>query len=155
MRSEAGWALSTRQVGDLVHLGLRWGLALVFVAAGAVKLRDPAAFARAISQYGLVPEWLIPVMAVGLPLAEVLAGVGLLCNRRFSLGAVLALLLLFTAVLGYAVLMDLEVDCGCFTLEETVQRTGVKAALWRDLGLIAACLVLWRWPRPQPTISTE
>jgi hypothetical protein len=125
---------------------LKWALALLFIFAGAVKLRDPKAFAQAVSQYGLVPDGFAPVLALGLPLVEVLAGLGLLANVRFSLGAILAMLLMFLGVLGYAIAADLDIDCGCFTAAELAARGSVKAAFFQDLGFLAAALFLW-WRR--------
>jgi hypothetical protein len=124
---------------------LRWGLGLLFIFAGAVKLMDPKAFAHAISQYGLVPDALVPVLALGLPAAEVLAGLGLLINARGSLGAILLMLLMFIGVLGYAIAADLDIDCGCFTMAELAARGSVRAAFFQDLGFLAAALfLLWR-----------
>ena len=124
---------------------LKWALALLFIFAGAVKLRDPRAFAQAISQYGLVPDSLVPILALGLPMVEVLAGLGLLINARGSLGAILVMLLVFIGVLGYAIAADLDIDCGCFTAAELAARGSVKAAFFQDLGFLAAALFLgWR-----------
>lgn len=127
-----------------LSLLLRWGLALLFIFAGAVKLRDPRAFAQAISQYGLVPDGLVPLLALGLPVIEVLAGLGLLINARYSLGAILVMLLMFIGVLGYAIAADLDIDCGCFTAAELAARGSVKAAFFQDLGFLAGALFLRR-----------
>jgi hypothetical protein len=129
-----------------LSLFLKWGLALLFIVAGALKLRDPRAFAQAIGQYGLVPDGIIPVLALGLPAVEVLAGLGLLVNLRYSLGAILLMLLLFIGVLGYAIIADLDIDCGCFTAADLAARGSVKAAFFQDLGFLAAALFL-RWRR--------
>jgi hypothetical protein len=56
-------------------------------------------------------------------------------------------LLVFLAVLGYAILLDLDIDCGCFLLEEIGARHSVKAAFWRDVIMVAATLVLFWAPR--------
>ncbi len=123
----------------------RWGLALLFIFAGAVKLRDPKAFAYAISQYGLVPDGLIPVLALGLPVVELLAGLGLLVNARGSLAVILVMLLGFIGVLGYAIAYDLDVDCGCFTVSELAARGSLRAAFFQDLAFLGAALfILWR-----------
>jgi hypothetical protein len=128
-----------------LSLFLKWGLALLFIFAGALKLKDPRAFAQAIGQYGLVPDGIIPVLALGLPAVEVLAGLGLLLNLRYSLGAILLILLLFIGVLGYAIMNDLDIDCGCFTTADLAARGSVKAAFFQDLGFLAAALFLsWR-----------
>ena len=57
---------------------LRLTLAGVFIYAGFIKLLDPRAFAHAIAQYDLVPEALLPLVAIGLPALELLAGLGLI-----------------------------------------------------------------------------
>jgi hypothetical protein len=143
--AKARFSWQWQGVAACLTLWLKWGLALLFIFAGAVKLWDPRAFAQAISQYGLVPEGLIPVLALGLPIVEVLAGLGLLVNARGSLGAILAMLLLFIGVLGYAVLNDMDIDCGCFTAAELAARGSVKAAFIQDLGFLAAAIfLLWR-----------
>ncbi|MBI4795252.1 MAG: DoxX family protein [Deltaproteobacteria bacterium] len=145
---EAGSLFSLKWEGISAFLAhfLKWGLALLFIFAGVVKLRDPKAFAQAISQYGLVPDGLVPVLALGLPGAEVLAGLGLLVNARGSLGAILVMLLMFIGVLGYAIAADLDIDCGCFTAAELAARGSVKAAFFQDLGFLAGALFL-RWRR--------
>ena len=56
---------------------IRWGLGLIFIYAGGSKLLAPKDFARVISGYDLVPEPLLPVVAIGLPIIEILGAVGL------------------------------------------------------------------------------
>ena len=53
----------------LYHV-LRLGLAGIFIYAGLIKLLDPRAFAHAIAQYDMIPEALLPLVAVGLPVLE-------------------------------------------------------------------------------------
>lgn len=126
---------------------VRLSLALIFIAAGVLKLRDPGAFAHAIAQYDLVPERVIPILAIGLPAVELLAGLGLALDLKGSLAAISGLMALFVGVLGYAQLMDLDIDCGCFTLEELQERTTVRQALYRDLAMLGAIACLYRWRR--------
>ena len=125
------------------HL-LRLGLGGLFVYAGVIKLLDPKAFARAIAQFGLLPEPLLPLVAVGLPALELLAGIGLIFEVRGCLTAVTALLGLFLLVLGYAILMEMDVDCGCFTVDQLNARTSVQYAFSRDLAMAAAAIFLFR-----------
>ena len=119
---------------------VRIGLALLFVYGGGAKLMDPKAFARVIGAYGLVPDPLLPVVAVGLPLLEVLAGTALLFDRREGLAVIAALLVSFVAILGYGVLTDMDVDCGCFSQEDLTTRHGLRLALYRDIFL-AGCVI--------------
>jgi uncharacterized membrane protein YphA (DoxX/SURF4 family) len=128
----------------LYHI-LRLGLAVIFIYAGVVKLLDPRAFAHAIAQYDLIPEVLLPLVAVGLPALELLAGVGLIFEVRGSLTLIALLLLIFLVVLGYALWRNLDIDCGCFTLDELDAHDGVITAFRRDLVMIGATLFLyWR-----------
>lgn len=130
----------------LYHL-LRLALGCLFVYAGLIKLLDPRAFAHAIAQFDLAPDQLLPVLAVGLPVLELLAGAGLILARRGSLTAIAILLGLFLLALSYAVLMEMDIDCGCFTVEEVNARTSVKTALVRDLFMAAALGFLFWWRR--------
>jgi uncharacterized membrane protein YphA (DoxX/SURF4 family) len=115
---------------------VRVALAALFIYAGVIKLLDPGAFATIISTYDLVPEALLPFLAVGLPLIETISGLALLADRPWGLHLVTGLLVLFVFVLGYGILGDLDVDCGCFGAEELDKRTALRAAFYRDLVLI-------------------
>jgi len=124
---------------------LRLSLACIFIYAGFIKLLDPRAFAHAIAQYDLLPEGLLPLVAVGLPALELLAGLGLIFEVRGSLTLMAILLLIFLVILGYAGWHNLDIDCGCFTADELDAQHRVKTAFWRDLIMIGATLFLyWR-----------
>src|SRR5512136_738352 len=56
---------------------LRITIGGVFVYAGAIKVMDVKGFARMVSQYGLVPDPFLAPVAWGLPVLELLAGLGL------------------------------------------------------------------------------
>jgi uncharacterized membrane protein YphA (DoxX/SURF4 family) len=133
-------------VSPRLYLAVRIALALLFVYGGALKLMDPKAFARIISHYGIVPEPLLPVIAVGLPALEVVSGIALIFDLRAGLYAVAGMLLLFVGVLGYGVINDLDVDCGCFGAEELAEKKGLAHALYRDLGIVGAVGFLF-WSR--------
>ncbi len=122
-------------------------LAGLFIYGGVVKLFAPKAFAAIISTYNLVPEILLPVVAIGLPLIETGAGLGLIFNKSWALHLVTGLLAMFIFVLGYGVLGELNVDCGCFSAEESHTQAGLRKAFYRDLillGLVAPYLYLSR-----------
>lgn len=129
----------------------RWTLGGIFIYAGSTKLLEPEIFAVLIEAYGIVPEGLILPVAIGLPLLEVVGGIGLLFDVRGSLALITCLLLLFIGVLGYGIWMGLDVDCGCFSPgdPETEAFHGLRSALFRDLVLMAGVIFLygWRWYR--------
>jgi uncharacterized membrane protein YphA (DoxX/SURF4 family) len=130
-----------------LSLLIRLGLGIVFIYAGAVKLSDPKAFARIISQYDLLPSVLLPVAAIGLAVLELLAGIGIILDIRGSLSLIFSLLIFFVIVLWYGVLKGLEVDCGCFSAEDLKSQAGLWQAFYRDLIMIGATLLLYisRW----------
>jgi uncharacterized membrane protein YphA (DoxX/SURF4 family) len=127
----------------------------VFCYAGMVKLMDPKSFAKIISQYDLIPEVLLAPVAIGLPIFEVLAGLGLILNIRGSLTAIFSMLVLFVFVLWYGILNDLSIDCGCFTPEEIAGHDNLKRAFYRDLWMIGAVLFMYlqRYARSDRTMS--
>lgn len=114
---------------------IRISLAILFIYGGGIKLLDPKAFAGTISAYDLVPEMLLPVVAVGLPFLETVAGIGLLFDIRGSLAVISSLVGMFIMVLGYGVALNLDVDCGCFGADDLARRHGLVQAFWRDLAL--------------------
>jgi len=126
---------------------VRIGLGLVFVWAGALKLLEPRAFARTISEFGIVPDPFLPVVAIGLPALEFLAGLGLVFDIRGSLKFVCGLLVLFLAVLGFGIANNMDIDCGCFSAEEIRAQNSLRIAFIRDLGLMGTVsyLFFWRW----------
>lgn len=134
-------------VHSWLFLLIRLGLGIVFIYAGVVKLMDPKAFARIISQYDLIPDLGLPLAAIGLPALEVLAGLGVILAFRGSLSLMLSLLVFFVGVLWYGILSNLDVDCGCFSAAELKSQAGLWQAFYRDLIMIGAVLFLClsRW----------
>jgi len=119
----------------------------VFIYAGFIKLIDPKAFAKVISQYDIVPDILLPVVAIVLPAAEFLAGLGLVMNIRGSLMVIFNLLIVFIMVLGYGIFNDMDIDCGCFSTEDINAHNSLKQALFRDLFMIVAACYLYVYKR--------
>lgn len=133
------------KIRNIFHQGLvhswpyrivRTALAILFIYGGVIKLFDLKAFAATILGYNLAPEALLPFLAVGLPLIETIAGLALLLDRRWGLHLITGLLALFVFVLGYGILGDLNVDCGCFGTEDLDKQAGLRKAFYRDLILI-------------------
>ncbi len=132
---------------QLFYTLMRLLLGIVFIFAGISKLFDPRSFARTISAYGIVPEALLVPVATALPALEFTAGACLLLNIRGSVEVITGLLVLFLIVLGYAILHDLDVDCGCYAGKETPTPGSLKVAFARDLGMTGISLYLITWRR--------
>jgi len=128
---------------------VRWTLAGLFIWAGALKLADPQAFAVIINDFGLVPGWSVMPLAIALPVVEVAAALGLVFNVRGSLAVITGLLAMFIAILGYAIRLGLDIDCGCFGPEDPEARAygSLRTSLYRDLAMAAGVIFLywWRW----------
>ncbi|WP_419786444.1 MauE/DoxX family redox-associated membrane protein [Pseudodesulfovibrio sp.] len=131
------------------YLILRLVIGGVFVVAGALKLADTASFAIAIDAYGLVAWSTAKLLAHLLPVVEILTGLGLIFDIRGALVLVVAQLLVFMGVVGWAMHLGLDLDCGCFGSGGQTGGSGgdLKETLFRDAALLAGCAVLYwhRW----------
>lgn len=134
---------------DWLYTFCRWALGFVFIYAGGTKLLEPEIFAVLIEAYGIVPEGLLFPVAIGLPLLEVIAGIGLLFDIRGSLALLTGMLVLFIAVLVYGIWMGLDVDCGCFAPEDPEAEAfhGLKLALFRDIIMMVGVVFIYGWRR--------
>ncbi len=56
------------------------------------------------------------------------------------------MIVLFVIVLGYGVLTDMDIDCGCFGPEELEGRRSLAHAFYRDLVFLGAVVFLY-WSR--------
>jgi hypothetical protein len=121
----------------------------IFIYAGCSKLLEPEPFAVLIDAFGIIPEGLLMPVAIGLPALEVAAGFGLLFDVRGSLGTIAGLLALFMVILGYGILMGLDIDCGCFGPEDPEAEAfhGLRAALVRDVIMMMGVIFLYGYRR--------
>ena len=87
----------------------------VFIASGGSKIADPSSFADSIALYGIVPQMLIPYVAIVLPWVELFSGLLLAAGLRIRAAALLsfAMLCLFTAFIGWNVALGKSFECGC------------------------------------------
>ena len=121
-------------------VALRALLVGVLVVAGMAKLSDRAGSGRAVVDLG-GPRALASVLATLVPLAEIAVAVALLVPLTAWWGALgaLALLLVFSAVVGVNLVRGRRPDCRCFGRLHTT-RIG-----WPTLarnGLLAAAAAL-------------
>ncbi|HWI40861.1 MAG TPA: MauE/DoxX family redox-associated membrane protein [Verrucomicrobiae bacterium] len=106
-----------------------------FLVAGASKVAEPARFAGTIAAYGILSPFSASFAAALLPWVEMAAGGALAAGRRTGGAAavLVALTLVFLAVLGHAIAGGAPPDCGCFG--------GSGGSAWgavaRDLLLLA------------------
>ncbi len=123
----------------------------VWIAAGVIKLGDPAASIRAVRAYDLLPEAIVATVGTALPVVEVLIGVCLVLGLLTRAMGVLSALLFIAFIIGISAAWarGLQIDCGCFggggEIENATSKYPVEIA--RDVGLLLLSAWLVVWPR--------
>lgn len=113
----------------------------VYVVAGAMKVGETRRFGNAIVDYHLVPEAVVPALAVLLPWWEIVAGLLALEGlwRRGALAVLTGLSAVFFAAGAVTLARGLHPSCGCFGALSG--RVGPMSVLM-DLSLLLLCGVL-------------
>ena len=114
-------------------------MAGIFIYASIDKIVHPAAFARDVYNYQILPDALINMTALALPWLELFLGLCLLAGIWLP-GAVLvvnALLVVFLAALLFNLARGLDVNCGCFSTGSDGPAMSTGWYLMRDVGFLA------------------
>lgn len=100
---------------DLVALGARVALAIVFATAAAGKFADQPGTRTTLADFGM-PERSLATSALLLPLAELATAVALVVQQSAQFGAIaaLALLLVFAGGIAAAMARGEAPECNCF-----------------------------------------
>jgi uncharacterized membrane protein YphA (DoxX/SURF4 family) len=111
-RPLTNWSRVVPWLGTVARLGL----AGVWLAAGASKIGDLSASARAVHAYELTPYDVSVLIGSALPFVELALGVLLLAGLATRLLAAVsaALLTIFMVGIASAWARGLAIDCGCF-----------------------------------------
>lgn len=123
-------------------LAARIVLAFVFIYAAISKAADPEGFAKAISNYKLLPIFIINIFAIILPWIELSSGILLLfgISVKENSAIISAMLLLFIIAIGISLARGLNIDCGCFGTVGGA-KIGVQKIL-ENFGLLILGLLL-------------
>ncbi len=125
-------------------------LGAIFVAAALPKISDPPSFAHMIYNYRILPGFLVNISALTMPCVELLAGLALILGvwtrpARWLIGA---MLVVFIIAIGFNLLRDNAIDCGCFdvasagkTHEERIRDMWI--VIVRDIGMLLMIAQLW------------
>jgi uncharacterized membrane protein YphA (DoxX/SURF4 family) len=128
-----------------VALLARMLLGGVFIYAGVDKILRPDDFAGAVANYRILPDLLVNLVAVTLPLLELFLG-GFLILGIWVPGAALTcnvLLGIFSLALAFNLLRGLDIDCGCFRISlEGAPRASMMMSLLRDCALLGLGIYL-------------
>jgi len=123
-------------------------LGVIFIYASMDKIAHPAAFAKDIYNYQILPEILINLTALALPWLELILGIFLLVGlfREGSAWIATLLLVAFFGAMVFNLARGLDIHCGCF--HTSAQGTDSAPMAWyvfRDgLFLIPAFYLFYR-----------
>ncbi len=115
----------------------------MFIYASFYKIIEPAAFAKSIWFYHLVPGKMINIMALVLPWLEMICGLAVIIGFWYRGAAFWAniLLLVFVAALASTIVRGISIECGCFRAAESATHSA-WSSLWFDLGALVFSLQL-------------
>src|SRR5215510_6427182 len=121
---------------------LDFGLAGIFIYAGAIKALDPVQFAGDIDNYKILPWPVSVALAFYLPWLEIFCALGLVFRffYRGALSILTALIVVFTLVTIAAKVRGLDITCGCFG--HASQNWSFPSHLATNLAILAALLAL-------------
>ena len=99
-----------------LSLGCRMLLGIIFLAFSLSKIIHPAVFAQNTINYQMMPAWGVNLFALGLPGAELVAGLCLILGLRARAAATVigGMNLMFIVGLTYALLQGVPINCGCY-----------------------------------------
>lgn len=127
---------------------VRMFLGAVFIYASWDKIVNPAAFAKVVANYQILPQIMVNLVAWGLPWLEMVCGVCLLIGwiARGSALIIAGLLMAFIGALGFSLFRGLDIQCGCFSLtaEKSVP---LYVDILRDAFLLVMAILTVGRPR--------
>ena len=112
------------RVRPLFIWAARLAVAGLFLAACIAKIRDPEAFALAVSRYRILPAEFVNLVAIILPWIELTAGLAVLAAP------------VFTIAISLNLLRGIEASCGCFS-------TRADAAVSDGWNLVRNGALIW------------
>lgn len=126
--------------------GIRIVLGFLFILAAIEKIAQPEEFAKAITNYRLVPNAAVNLFAIVLPWVELLAGLSILVGllTRGSSLILTFLLGVFIVAIGISLARGLDISCGCFGTADA-RKVG-WIALGEDLLMLIGSLLLYYFP---------
>ena len=131
---------------EWIGLVLRLVVGGVWIAAGAVKVTDPAQSVQAVRAYQLLPSSLATPVGQLLPVIELVVGVMLVVGLLTRGAAVISAILFVAFIIGIASVWSrgINIDCGCFG-GGGADPDAASQYPWeiaRDVALLAASLFL-------------
>ena len=117
-----------------------------FVFASIDKLMNQEEFAKAIYNYKFLPSVFINIFAIIIPYMELIAGSLLILGiyKRGSSFLISFLLIIFLISLGQAYARGLDINCACFSLESSGQKSDILLRIIEDIFLLIASIIFFK-----------
>ncbi len=132
----------------LIYILARLIIGGMFIYTGFIHFSEPAAFAKAIDAYRILPNaFLVNLAAISMPPIEIIAGF-LVVSGIFIEGGSLAIsgmLAIFAVALCASLVRGLDISCGCFTTDPAAARI-TWWYLLRDFGLLIISIGIFIYP---------
>jgi uncharacterized membrane protein YphA (DoxX/SURF4 family) len=118
----------------------------LFIYASLDKLMNQEEFSKAIYNYKFLPSVFINLFAIVIPYVELVAGLFLIFGiyRKGSSFLFIVLLVMFIIALAQAYARGLDIDCACFSLESTGQKSDILIRIIEDIFLLFATLIIFK-----------
>lgn len=126
-----------------LFIALRVVLGGILLAACYDKILHPAAFAKIIYNYQILPGILVNPVAIALPWIELLLGLCLIFGFWLPGAALLTngLFMVFLAALILNLIRGINIHCGCFSTSATGEASTTLTIL-RDVGFTTMSVLL-------------
>jgi len=137
------------KIRDALLLATRLFLGILFVYAAWDKIQNPGPFSDTVINYHVLPERLVNLFSLWLPMTELLVGALLILGiwSEAASAVILAMLAMFLVAIIQGVARGLDTHCGCFTQGGK----GSPISAWtvaRDVSFLAVAVVNFRLERP-------
>ena len=131
-----------KNLSRLLYHGARWILGGVFIYASYDKILHPAAFSKIIYNYQILPDVLINLTALVLPMLELIMGIFFWVGFWMPGTAILSniLLISYMGALIFNLARGLNINCGCFSTSSG-SSINIASILW-DAAFLALSVYL-------------
>ena len=125
-----------------IILFLRFGFGLLLIFASIDKILHPVEFAQAVENYRVISIDLSRWAAVWIPHLEVVVGVLLITGIWLDSATLINSILMgiFLILVGQAWLRGLDINCGCFQIDEPSSIDFWK--ILQNVGFLVGSIVL-------------
>jgi hypothetical protein len=116
----------------------------IFIYASIGKIIDPKGFMIIISNYKLLPNFLVKLTAIGLPWIELILGIFLFANiyPKKTASVLSTLLIIFMLVLVINIIRGIDSNCGCFSTNPDASHSSLWLTIVRDIFFISLGIII-------------